>query len=934
MTDSVRRALQVAATLLVLAGIAATTSMARAQSLADLAPPDALLVLEYEQPPSVDGELFADLSALDWAGAGETLRDLVRLAGEDVDDVLDEFPLGILEGITGMDGFGAELSEECPAFPSDVDPLHLIDAGLATMSMSPGSPFPVATFLGRVPSDQDEAAAAVHEALVTCFGSDRAEQDGIAIHILGQGSDLPLAVARLDDVYVAASTPDAVRAVIRRAGGGDEPSLAETRLWQAATRFEGAGVGFALDIAGIARLAEGFIGPVSGGDPAEDYVVRRLLAAGRTLGGVALRAGLTPDGLVFESIVAVDPDGGDPALAQLLLCSDCGVGRPFLVPSGVNGLTSQHIPIRELVAYVESWMDGISEATGEELDLRSMWREEFGIDLDEALLDWVGTQVHAVSLAPFQPTLRQLVYQQPGALLMPVASPEAAERGLELLGEAFGSFFDDILSGAGPLVGSRAMGFGNGLWGDGPLDADPALGFGDGAAPAFDVAVTREQAYRDIPYRRIQVGPTLDVAVGLVGNHLVIATPSVAIRPIIDTFRGDRPPIDDEAYQLARSVAPPGALAIAFEDVGANLAGVAELGHVVAQPIASILAAALLATPVSTEVTPQPGTAVATLYEVGFAELPVRLEGRLSADRTNDIGAYVERYVLTGVPPGQRIRVSLNSDAFDAYLYLLDASGAELARNDDVEMGTDSALTLVGDGGEYLIDVSSFGGGSTGPYTLVVEEGDLADLPQVDLQAVTPRRLGAPGEVRTELMQSDLLPGDAIGTYWSLEGLERGQRVTVSLTSDAFDTYLRVVDPEAGVLLAENDDNPDTTRSAITLGATGDPLWVQVTSWSGTSTGPYALSVEASEPVVAEASDVGGEDPAEPTDAGGERPATPPVEAEREPVDPPGFGDLLALVEIVPDAIGVLAEHVDLSIGYAQVDGSVVYRRSLIQIDW
>lgn len=73
---------------------------------------------------------------------------------------------------------------------------------------------------------------------------------------------------------------------------------------------------------------------------------------------------------------------------------------------------------------------------------------------------------------------------------------------------------------------------------------------------------------------------------------------------------------------------------------------------------------------------------------------------------------------------GQEIAIALNSDAFDAYLYLLGPDGRVIARDDNGGGGTNSRIPASGGfftlpaAGGYLIGVSSRGAEETGRYTL------------------------------------------------------------------------------------------------------------------------------------------------------------------------------------------------------------------------
>jgi hypothetical protein len=79
--------------------------------------------------------------------------------------------------------------------------------------------------------------------------------------------------------------------------------------------------------------------------------------------------------------------------------------------------------------------------------------------------------------------------------------------------------------------------------------------------------------------------------------------------------------------------------------------------------------------------------------------------------------------------------------------------------------------------------------------------------------------------------------------FYSLQG-SAGQRVTIDLTSAAFDTYLLLVDP-AGNVVAQDDNSGGGTNARIGYTLPSAGAWVvEATSWSQLVTGSYALSIQ------------------------------------------------------------------------------------------
>jgi hypothetical protein len=148
--------------------------------------------------------------------------------------------------------------------------------------------------------------------------------------------------------------------------------------------------------------------------------------------------------------------------------------------------------------------------------------------------------------------------------------------------------------------------------------------------------------------------------------------------------------------------------------------------------------------------------------------------------------------------------VSLRSDDFDAYLYVAGPGIAEAMTNDDGGEGLDSELTVTfPESGTYTVGAAALSSGSSGAYTLGVSEPvDLAALPVSDRRLV----LDEPGY--GALSASDPLVEGRRVQAWSFRA-EAGQRVTVDLESEDFDSYLQVAGPGLPRLLEDDDGGED-----------------------------------------------------------------------------------------------------------------------------
>jgi hypothetical protein len=205
-------------------------------------------------------------------------------------------------------------------------------------------------------------------------------------------------------------------------------------------------------------------------------------------------------------------------------------------------------------------------------------------------------------------------------------------------------------------------------------------------------------------------------------------------------------------------------------------------------------------------------------YELGMAEAPPPLvarpiavgdtvEGSLDAsDGANQYGQRADAYSFTGTA-GQRIVVTMSSDAFDTYLELFsdseEAEGGRYALDSDDDgagEGTNSRLTysLTADG-QYVIEARAFSGDEQGgSYTLSFEEAPPLPAPVALTYGETVQ-----GEIVDEDPRDDENRGfDA----YSFTGVA-GNRIQLTLRSGDFDTYLQVGSPEGDFYAMASDDD-------------------------------------------------------------------------------------------------------------------------------
>ncbi|MFN2322416.1 MAG: hypothetical protein ABR510_05600 [Trueperaceae bacterium] len=729
------------------------------------APPSALLALGFAPDGGVPQGLVDALDALDWEGAGATLARLGELLGEEA--------FGAAAG-GGMDADALRdgLAETCaPAAEAltGVDPLDLLEEGLLTVSIAPFAPVPQALAVARA-SDAN-VAGALQDALVGCFGGPTFDQDGVPLYVLGDGGDLPLIVARVDDLFLAGTEPNLVRGAIRRLNGADEPSLADGPLGTVRAELAPGGIDLAFDAAALADVIEGLSGSLP---PEANPLVVRTVAALRTLGAGATRAAWDDQGLRFEQVLVVPDDAPDAALARLLTSAP-RAGRPLWLPADASAIASNHLPLRGWIDYVDGWLVDLEPLTGTRADVRGLAADSLDLDLDAALLGWVGETVHTVTLEPLGTDLRGWISGPGTVVMVPVADEAAARVGIELLGPGL---LRSLASLTQLDAGSPMDPFGADPFAE-PSGLDALFGTESVAVEAITIG--------GVDADRIRMGPTLDLAVAVVDGHLLLASPPAALGALLEARAGGSDLLSGTAgapWRAAYAAVPDAARDVSISDVPATLTGLAELGELASQPLASAIQTALVVAPWESTTSfdddfggsfeaeaydpfadpflldengrtpPEDWDAEALvgtpLAERGAIELGTTLDAELT-----DAEPYLV-WDLVGAAPGTLVQVEVVDPTrfdVDTYVYVVDAdTGLVLFSNDDFG-GTDLAAVIfdVVEGVRYRIVASSFGGFATGAIVVSVRDR-AAVLAEAEVpEPVEPEEPEEPVEVEPEI---------------------------------------------------------------------------------------------------------------------------------------------------------------------------------------
>ncbi len=219
------------------------------------------------------------------------------------------------------------------------------------------------------------------------------------------------------------------------------------------------------------------------------------------------------------------------------------------------------------------------------------------------------------------------------------------------------------------------------------------------------------------------------------------------------------------------------------------------------------------------------------------------VEGELTeGDCLHPDGTLLDSYLLELSEPS-RLTVNLSSGELNPYLLVVDSDCAAVGELDDIDPvagNLDASLTLDLRPGNYFI-IAKAAAAATGAYQLVTscEPLDLCSDCRVT-------ELGCGGEVVEDgLFEDDCRLAD--GTFIDIFTFDVAEpaRVSLSLSSLEFDTYLLVYDENCEVAGVNDDCRAgDLNRSCLTLDLEPGAYFVAVNSYSAGQTGLYQLSAE------------------------------------------------------------------------------------------
>src|SRR5262245_7898095 len=166
---------------------------------------------------------------------------------------------------------------------------------------------------------------------------------------------------------------------------------------------------------------------------------------------------------------------------------------------------------------------------------------------------------------------------------------------------------------------------------------------------------------------------------------------------------------------------------------------------------------------------------------------------------------------------GRTYQIDMISRDFDAFLRLEDPKGDQVAADDDSGgMLNARIIHRAAVTGDFTICAMSLGGGSTGKFTLLVKDTTRPVVKGAkDGKPVEITNNKGSGEVTSTLDAKSPLRNDKKHQVYLFQ-MEAGKTYQIDMTSNDFDSYLFLEDPN-GKLLAEDDDGGGFPSAKIVI---------------------------------------------------------------------------------------------------------------------
>lgn len=326
-----------------------------------------------------------------------------------------------------MDDLTAEQQDVLDIFGS---PDVLGQEAWIALSASSFSPLPALTLVTRVtPAGAERVQALLDEAGTD--GVETFQESGATFYQIPVPDAEPLQVVAYtltDDLLALSTNPDELRGLLRRQAGADEPSFATSEGFS--NTLQPLGEGTFYGFFNVARVAD-VVAPYAqnlGFDP----LVERLSQAFRTVGAAGGVVNVTDEGLTTESLLALNQDGGDTALYNLL-SADTAATKGVPVPEGALGFSANAFDFGGWYDYLNELALTVPELGG---DLDSLVLSFTGLNLRESIFSWAGDQLVTVTTGLGEVTEPGVPSENllgDAAYLLEATNAAAAQRGLGAL---------------------------------------------------------------------------------------------------------------------------------------------------------------------------------------------------------------------------------------------------------------------------------------------------------------------------------------------------------------------------------------------------------------------------------------------------------------------------------------------------------------------
>jgi hypothetical protein len=225
---------------------------------------------------------------------------------------------------------------------------------------------------------------------------------------------------------------------------------------------------------------------------------------------------------------------------------------------------------------------------------------------------------------------------------------------------------------------------------------------------------------------------------------------------------------------------------------------------------------------------------------LAFKDSVIQVQSELTNDDPKDKVRTTSpcRIFTVKLAKGKAYQIDMTSNKIDSYLRLEDATGKQLAEDDDGGGFPNARIVFrcTADGA-YKIIATSVGGG-TGPFDLTVKAPEKVKTIALELK-------NGAAEVQAALAATDvkdLVRKQSVCKIYSVK-LKAGKTYQIDMKSNDIDSYLRLED-SVGKQLAKDDDSGGGHDARIIFNCPADGVYRIIATTFGGETGPFVLAIK------------------------------------------------------------------------------------------